>query len=225
MNGKTIDHAESSAGMVEIFADDTRILLNDGTNIRFFPAGVKLPEKHQLLVVFEDDSALVCSIQMYGGIWAFQAGENDNPYYLTAKEKPSPLGDVFDQDYFQSLLTEQTGRLSAKAFLATEQRIPGLGNGVLQDILFNAHVHPKRKMLTLKDAELDDLFFSVKNTLADMTLKGGRDTEKDLFGHAGGYRTILSKNTVGRPCPKCKTPICKEAYLGGSIYLCEFCQR
>ena len=37
LNGKTIDHAESSAGMVEIFADDTRILLNDGTNIRFFP--------------------------------------------------------------------------------------------------------------------------------------------------------------------------------------------
>ena len=102
---------------------------------------------------------LVCSVQMYGGIWAFQAGENDNPYYLTAKEKPSPLGDVFDQDYFHSLLTEQTGRLSAKAFLATEQRIPGLGNGVLQDILFNAHVHPKRKLSTLKESELDDLFF------------------------------------------------------------------
>jgi formamidopyrimidine-DNA glycosylase len=55
--------------------------------------------------------------------------------------------------------------------------------------------------------------------------KGGRDTELDLFGRPGGYRTVLSKNAAGMPCPKCGTLIRKESYMGGSIYLCENCQE
>ena len=46
------------------------------------------------------------------------------------------LSDAFTLDYFKSLIDEATLKLSVKAFLATEQRIPGIGNGVCQDILF-----------------------------------------------------------------------------------------
>ncbi len=53
----------------------------------------------------------------------------------------------------------------------------------------------------------------------------GRDTERDLFGNLGGYKTIMSKNTVDKPCPICNTTIKKEAYLGGSIYYCTSCQK
>jgi formamidopyrimidine-DNA glycosylase len=31
-------------------------------------------------------------------------------------------------------------------------------------------------------------------------------------------------NTVGKPCSVCRTFIKKEAYLGGSIYICDGCQ-
>jgi formamidopyrimidine-DNA glycosylase len=88
-------------------------------------------------------------------------------------------------------------KLSAKAFLATEQRIPGLGNGVLQDILWYANIHPKRKISTLSAEQKHKLFRSVKTILAEMTELGGRDTERDLFGCNGGYITRLSKKTVG----------------------------
>ena len=57
-----------------------------------------------------------------------------------------------------------------------------------------------------------------------MTDKGGRDTEKDLFGNFGKYKTILSKNTYKNPCPNCGGTITKEAYLGGSVYYCQICQ-
>lgn len=57
-----------------------------------------------------------------------------------------------------------------------------------------------------------------------MTIKGGRDTEKDLFGCSGGYMTKLSKKTVKEPCRICSGQIIKKAYLGGSIYYCEGCQ-
>ena len=65
----------------------------------------------------------------------------------------------------------------------------------------------------------------LKSTLEEMTRRGGRDTEKDLYGALGNYRTILSKNTYHAPCPICGERIQKEAYLGGSIYYCPHCQR
>lgn len=125
---------------------------------------------------------------------------------------------------FNTLRTKEADKLSGKAFLATQQRIPGLGNGVLQDGLFHANIHPKRKMGTITEKEYTSLFHSVKETLAEMTRLGGRDTEKDLFGNPGKYRTILRKNTVGKPCPVCGTAIQKASYLGGAIYWCPVCQ-
>jgi formamidopyrimidine-DNA glycosylase len=58
-----------------------------------------------------------------------------------------------------------------------------------------------------------------------MTEQGGRDTERDLFGCFGGYKTILSKNTVDTPCLVCGTVIKKEPFMGGSIYYCPGCQK
>ena len=225
LTGKVISEATSYGGQVEITAGKAKLLFSDGVNLRYYNEGEKLPDKHQLLLEFDDGSSLVGWVQMYGGLSAFLEGENDNKYYLIAKEKPSPLSGDFGEGYFKSLFDEGTAKLSLKAFLATEQRIPGLGNGVLQDILFNAKMHPKKKAGTLSIAEQKVLFDSIKSTLAEMTAKGGRDTENDLSGKPGAYKTKLSKNTVGQPCPICRTLIKKEAYLGGSIYYCATCQK
>ena len=223
--GKVVAGATSYGGQVEVTTGTAKLAFSDGVNLRYYNKGAKLPDKHQLLLELNDDSSLVGWVQMYGGLSAFRDGKNDSKYYLVAKEKPSPLSNDFDKDYFKSLFDEKTAKLSLKAFLATEQRIPGLGNGVLQDILFNARMHPKKRAGTLSPGDQQVLFDAIKNTLSEMTAKGGRDTENDLFGMPGGYRTILSKNTAGRPCPECGTPIKKEAYLGGSIYFCAGCQR
>jgi formamidopyrimidine-DNA glycosylase len=225
---KVIAKAVPYGGMIEITAGDARIVLGEGVNIRYYAAGEKLPDKHQLQLELEDFSSLIGTVQMYGGLWAFPAEQFDNPYYLIARQKISPLSGQFDYHYFGSLLKDAKLKLkplSAKAFLATEQRIPGLGNGVLQDILWTARIHPKRKMATLTEEELYNMFQTLKSVLDEMTIRGGRDTERDLYGCPGGYKTILSKNTVDQPCPVCGTAIKKEAYLGGSIYYCGGCQR
>lgn len=156
---------------------------------------------------------------------AFKEGEFENWYHEVSVERPSPLADTFDKAYFTAMYAGEKPNLSAKAMLATEQRIPGLGNGVLHDILFNARIHPKRKMSTLDEADMDRLFDSVKKTLLDMTIKGGRDTEKDLFGDAGGYKTLLSSKTYKQPCPVCGGEIIRQAYMGGNIYFCPACQE
>ena len=51
----------------------------------------------------------------------------------------------FSRAYFDGFISfPESQNLSVKALLATEQRIPGLGNGVLQDILHKTGVHPRR---------------------------------------------------------------------------------
>lgn len=224
LTGKSILSAAAHGGMVEIQAEDIRLIFCDGTNIRYYFPGEELPKKHQLHVEFEDFSSLVCSVQMYGALWALGEGRTEG-YNECARRKPNPFSDDFNQSYFQSLFIEEDGKLSVKAFLATKQRIPGLGNGVLQDILFNARVHPKCKMNTLSDNELTSIYNAVKNTLFEMTVNDGRDTERDLFGCSGGYRTILSAKTADKPCPVCGNTIIREAYLGGNIYFCPECQK
>lgn len=224
LEGRTVSEALQRGGLVELRCGDTRLTLGDGVNVRYLEPGAKRPPKHQLLVTFEDGSALACTVQMYGGMWAFPEGANDNFYYLVAGEKPSPLTDAFDEDYFAALWHSAKATLSAKALLATEQRIPGLGNGCLHDILFRARVHPRRKLETMGEAERRALFRAVKDVLREMAEEGGRDTEKDLFGRHGGYQTALSAKTWKGVCPLCGGLITRQAYLGGNVYFCPHCQ-
>jgi formamidopyrimidine-DNA glycosylase len=223
---KVVGIATGFGSMVEIKAEDAVILFGEGVGIRFHSENDKRPQKHQLLIEFNDFSAISASIQMYGGLWCFKEGDFKNPYFLQAKEKPSPLSDEFNYEYLDNIVSVPGNeKLSVKALLATEQRIPGLGNGVLQDILFNARIHPKKKVKTLTASDMNTIYNSIKTTLAEMTIAGGRDTEKDIFGCFGGYKTKLSKNTVDKTCDICGNVIKKEAYLGGSIYYCEGCQK
>lgn len=221
--GKTIRRAAACGNHVEIYADDMLLVIN--TPMRYHAPGEAPPKKHQLLLDFEDGSTLSCTVQMWGGLFCFPSGAPGGMEdYRIAKQKPSPLSAAFDRGYFASLRQGETGRLSAKEFLATKQRIPGLGNGVLQDILWTARIHPKRRLETIDEDGFEAMFQAVRGVLHAMTAAGGRDTERDLFGCPGGYKTILSKFTAGRPCPQCGETIRKAFFMGGSIYFCAACQ-
>lgn len=224
LEGRTVCGAEGFGIFVDILLeDDIRLTFNDGVNVRLIDEQQERPKKYQLLLEFDDGCALSFSVAMYGGAFCHKS-DFDNEYYLKNKSSLSVLDPAFNEAYFNQLLQKVKPTLSAKAFLATEQRIVGLGNGVLQDILFKAGIHPKRKVQTLSEDDVRFMFENVKAVMTEITEKGGRDTEKNLLGEAGGYRTLLSKNTVTRPCPCCGSAIVKEAYLGGAVYYCPICQ-
>jgi formamidopyrimidine-DNA glycosylase len=224
LKGRQILSAEGHGMFVDILCDgDTWITISDGTNIRYCLSSEPRPLKYQLLIVFDDGSFVPFSVAMYGGIWVYK-GTLENSYHRGSLNSISPLDDTFDEMHFNHIIERVSKDLPVKALLATEQRIPGIGNGVLQDILFNAGIHPKKKKSTLTDFQQGELFHSLKTTLHKMTDHGGRDTEKDLFGNFGGYKTLLSKNTLNDPCPNCGNAIVKEQYMGGTIYFCPVCQ-
>lgn len=225
ITGRSIGESRPLGGLVEMDLQEYRLALSDGVRVLFHGKLETIPDKHQLLMCFEDGSALSFSVQMYGGICCFKPGEYDNPYYLVALEKPSPYSEEFTEDYFSGLLKADTAKLSLKAFLATEQRIPGFGNGVLQDILWHSRLHPKTKMVNLKDQDLSTLYLNLKRDLTLMADEGGRDSEKDLYGNPGGFKTVMKASNKDKPCPVCGTGIEKTSYMGGSIYTCSSCQK
>lgn len=222
LRGSTVVSAEGFGMYSEIIFDNgLRLALDDGINSRLIPP-VKEPKSYQLKIDFEDGTSLVFTVAMYGGI-QLHDDKFDNGYYLNSRKSISPLSEGFKK-VFNDTFAGAKPTLSAKAFIATEQRFPGVGNGVCQDILFEAGINPKTKIATFSEDEKDRLFHVMVNVLKEMGQRGGRDTEKDLYGNSGGYITKLSRNTLGLGCPKCGGEIIKEAYLGGSVYYCPKCQ-
>jgi len=230
LEGLKITGAQAHGGRPEMFFENgIQLSFNDGVNMRYLAPGDKRPAKHQFLLEFNDGCAFACTVQMYGffGLYTAEDEPLEDFYHRVAVQLPSPLSDAFGMAYFDSLRAnaENADKLSVKAFLATKQRIPGLGNGVLQDILWRARLHPKRKLGTLSQGEWECLFRTVKDTLAEMTAKGGRSTEKDLYGQPGGYACVLSAKTLALPCPACGGALTRAAYMGGNVYFCGTCQE
>ena len=214
----------SCGGNVEILCED--MLLAISTPIKYHAPADKLPKSHQLLLTFEDDAHMSCTVQMWGSMLCFPAGADEFPYDrgFVRNQVPSPYDDAFDEAYFTALWENANPTASAKELLATKQRIPGLGNGTLHDILWNAGIHPKRRLESFAAGEQTRLYKSLKATMLAMKEQGGRNTEKDLFGQPGGYQSVLSPKTWKNPCPRCGGTIVRQAYLGGNVYFCPQCQ-
>lgn len=224
--GNKVNKGSYHGAYVEIQIGNDLLTFSDGVNLRLLKENEAEPEKHQLSITFTDNMKLVAQVQMYGFLFLLMNGFSDYPYYLMAINKPGLLTDEFSEAYFLDLVTQyKETKLSLKAFLATEQRIPGVGNGTIQDVLFLARLHPKRKLSTLTQEEILILYHSLKTTVFEMANKGGRNTEIDLLGNQGGYQTLMSNKTIDKPCIICNGKIVKEAYLGGSVYYCPVCQK
>ena len=222
IKGCTLTRAEGFGIYVEMsFANGKKLCINDGVNPRLLNAQ-DAPKDYQLLIEFTDDTSLVFTVAMYGGV-VLHGGEYDNEYYMKSRGYTSPFSPEF-QAYYENVLALCKPALRAKALLATQQRFPGVGNGAAQDILFEAGIHPKRKLGTLSTAQREGLGACIVAVLKKMCEQGGRDTEKDIYGRPGGYSTKMSKNTLDTGCPACGGPITKENYLGGSVYYCAHCQ-
>lgn len=224
--GKVVTDIVNRNYYVEIVLEEQKLILRDGAQIRYYPKESPRSKKSALFVVFEDGSYLDVTTLMYCVLGVMTPQElKQDPYYQLELCRPGAMEEDFTWDYFLSLIDSKTEELSLKAFLATKQRIPGVGNGVLQDILFMARLHPKRKIRTLQFMEKRNLYEAIRTTLKQMIEQNGRDTEKTIYGEFGQYQTKMSHKNYRHGCPICHREIVKENYLGGVIYYCPHCQE
>jgi len=195
-----------------------------GGKIRFHSAGMKLPEKYHLWLAFEDGSALTTLTQMWGAMELYEAGTEKERKYVKDM-RMTPIDPGFTIDYFSGFLDEllQGEKRSVKSLLTQDQLIPGLGNAIAQDIMFYAHLHPRRSLSNLTSGQRRDLYAAITDTVHEIIDKGGRNDESDLFGKPGGYVRLMDSAAAGKPCPECGRTVEKIQYLGGACYFCPKC--
>ena len=203
----------------------TLILGEGGERIVYHRSPATLPPKYQLFLRFADDTCLSVSIQGWGATLLLPQAEVANHPYIFL-DKPSPLNAAFSRNYFHGLFAalEPGDSRSVKFFLISKPGVLGIGNSCLQDILWRAKIHPRRRATGLSEDEKSALYVAIRQTLQQMVDCGGRDGDFDLYNHPGGYRRLLHSKSVGQPCPECAAPFEKAAYLGGAVYYCPKCQ-
>ena len=82
--GQTVKGATYHGGMIELDTEDSMLIFSDGANVRYSEDKRKFPQKHQLAIYFEDETALFVTIQMYAVTGVFPIGTCTEEYYLSA---------------------------------------------------------------------------------------------------------------------------------------------
>jgi formamidopyrimidine-DNA glycosylase len=196
-----------------------------GGKVLFHEPGEKLPKKYHVSITFVDDSYFTITTQMWGAMELYVEGDELERDYIKGM-RTTPVESEFTYEYFDGLIEEFGGekKRSAKSLLTQEQIIPGLGNAIAQDILYQARLHPRHPIGDLDDGQRQRLYMAIVGTVEEAIEKGGRCDEYDLFGSKGGYVRIMDKNATGKPCIRCGSVVEKIQYLGGACYFCPSCQ-
>jgi formamidopyrimidine-DNA glycosylase len=180
-----------------------------------------LPEKYQAVFDFDDGRSLSIRFWWFGYIHYAPEGKLDK-HTMTAKLGPNAI-DV-PKDVFREMLRGRKG--SIKSFLLNQERIAGIGNAYIHDILFLARLHPNRRIGTLSDDEIDGLWQAIQDGLVPSMKKGGAFYERNLRGKRGRFvfDDILIGYREGQPCPGCRGKIVKIKTGSTSTFICPKCQ-
>lgn len=227
MTGAVLGLSQVDGGhaMIKVGSEHTLVLGGGGEKILLHEPDSVLPKKHQLLLEFDDGRRLTVTVQGWGAVLLFNPDElAAHPY--VAKFKVPPLSEAFSLAYFQGLFNnlDPDEKRSVKYFIISDPQIHGVGNGYLQDILFNAGIHPRRRAVQISPPQQQALHASIRSILRKAVDENGRDTECDLYERPGHYVALMDRRTKDKPCPVCGTRIEKDSYLGGSVYFCPSCQ-
>lgn len=228
IEGKTIGEAFCKGRWIFIpqLPDYVLVLGECGGKILYHPPERPLPKKYHLMLILSDNSAFTVTTQIWGAMELYERGKEFEGKYVKDM-RTTPIDPGFTFDYFCKLIDEVflIEKKSIKGLLTQDQLIPGLGNSIAQDIMFNARLHPKHSIADLDLTQRRILFNAIQDTLQAVIQKGGRYDEYNLYGEPGKYVRIMDNTAVGQPCRDCGDKIEKIQYLGGACYLCPTCQK
>jgi formamidopyrimidine-DNA glycosylase len=181
-----------------------------------------LPEKYRLIFDFDDDTCLTVNFWWFGYAHYVPDGELDK-HTMSAKLGPNAL----DLDAADLRALVQGRRERVKSFLLNQERIAGIGNAYVHDILFLARLHPLRTLDTLSKQEVEGLAGAIHTCLQPSLDNGGAFYEKNLYGQPGGFTAdqILIGYREGEPCPQCGAQIEKIKTGSTSSFICPNCQQ
>ena len=225
--GKKVGESRTKGRWLFVALDPGYVLVlgECGGKVLYHPPGAKVPKTYHLRIVFDDDSSLTVTTQIWGAIELYEQGQEQKRQYIKDM-RTTPIEPEFSFDYFSNLIDIRADekKRSVKGLLTQEQIIPGLGNSIAQDIMFRARLHPKHPLDDLNHGQRRALHDAILTTVDQVIDKGGRYDEYDLHNNLGQYVRLMDKHAVGHPCPVCGSSVEKVQYLGGTCYFCPNCQ-
>ncbi|HEV8340460.1 MAG TPA: bifunctional DNA-formamidopyrimidine glycosylase/DNA-(apurinic or apyrimidinic site) lyase [bacterium] len=126
-----------------------------------------------------------------------------------------PLGRGFSLEAFRRILGDRRGTL--KPLLLRQDVVAGIGNLYADEILFQARLHPGRRVESLRPAEVRRLHEAIRQVLRRATTA--------LSRHGRPVGELLEAREAGGSCPRCGRPLSVSRLGGRATYFCPFCQR
>lgn len=207
-------------------SDELFLLINLGMggDLLYFEPGDELPERYNFRMSFSDDSGFTIKFSWFGYIHLVEKAKSKE-HKMFGELALSPLDEAFNLEHFRTLLKSRRGRI--KSFLLNQRKVSGIGNVYVQDILFNAKLHPNKKIEKMSDREVKNLFDSKIEVLYKSVELGGLAYERDFYGNRGRFSSedFLVGYKTGEPCPVCSTTIEKMRIGNTASYICPTCQQ
>ena len=127
---------------------------------------------------------------------------------------------------FHQALAARSGMI--KPLLLRQDVVSGIGNIIADEALWQAKIHPQKKLVELEKRDLDHVHRALSRTIRTMLAAGG--TTLRNWGHPDGARGRYQERRLvyakpGQPCPRCRRQL--ERIIVGSrgTTICPKCQR
>lgn len=222
LTGASIRNATQRGKWIQVETNQGWLLLNLGMGGELLLVDREhLPQKHRLIFDFSDNACLSVNFWWFGYTHYAPLDHLDS-HPMLSKLGPNAL--ELSLPDFSERLSGQRGNI--KAFLLDQKNIAGIGNTYVQEMLFNAKIHPLRRIPSLSLAEIEALYHEMENVLRSSIDQGGAFYEVDLFGKKGGFTSDQYRIGYrdGTPCPECGTTI-EKIRTGSTVgFVCPTCQ-
>lgn len=211
------------------FADGDALLAHLGMSgqFRFSAADAPLAPNTRVLVDFADEGLQLRFVdqRMFGGLSLSEGGaELPDEIAHIARDPFDPTYDL--DDVVRRLRRKRTG---IKRALLDQQLVGGIGNIYADEALWRARVHYARATDTMPRRAAVEVLDAARTVMAEALEVGGTSFDSlyvNVNGASGYFdRSLAAYGREGEPCPRCGTPIRREAFMNRSSYRCPRCQR
>ncbi|TDE95755.1 bifunctional DNA-formamidopyrimidine glycosylase/DNA-(apurinic or apyrimidinic site) lyase [Occultella glacieicola] len=123
----------------------------------------------------------------------------------------------------------RAGSRGIKRVLLDQEVVSGVGNIYADEALWRARLHYARPTDRLRARQVADLLDAATEVMSEALVAGGTSFDAlyvNVNGASGYFdRSLNVYGQEGEPCPRCGTPIVREAFMNRSSYFCPSCQR
>ncbi|MFB9309432.1 formamidopyrimidine-DNA glycosylase [Agromyces hippuratus] len=138
-----------------------------------------------------------------------------------------PLDPAFSERAFFAALAKRGTAI--KRVLLDQGVVSGIGNIYADESLWAVRLHGEQPASSLSSRRARELLGAVREVLGKALAEGGTsfDAQYVNVNGASGYfeHSLNAYGRAGKPCPRCGTPMVREAFMNRGSHFCPRCQR